>query len=405
MIYPDAESHMSPAIVDNPLGALQGQRMEAIGRLAGGVAHDFNNLLTVISGYGELLREGDAVREDMRPLLEDMLDAARRASDLTRQLLAFSRRQTIKVADVDVNQRVREMEKLLGRLIGEHIQLVTSLDPDAGSALVDPSQFDQVIVNLVVNARDAMPDGGRVTIGTGYTVLEEPLRIAGACVPPGEYVSVSVCDTGAGMSPEVLRHIFEPFYSTKAPGSGTGLGLATVYGIIKQHNGFIFASSTQGYGARFDILLPRTLRSSRREISMGAALGSAGGSEHVLLVEDEDALRRLGADMLRRQGYTVSEARDGVEALSLLDQLSDSVALVITDVIMPRMGGPELARRATDRWPALKMLFTSGYVDEALGQSRSLPEGTHFIAKPFTRTDLTLAVRSVLDGTKLARPS
>jgi two-component system cell cycle sensor histidine kinase/response regulator CckA len=282
---------------------------------------------------------------------------------------------------------------------------VTNLDADAGCARVDPSQFDQVIVNLVVNARDAMPDGGRVTICTGYTSLDQPLLIAGACVQPGEYVSISVADTGVGMAPEVLRHIFEPFFSTKAQhGRGTGLGLATVYGIVKQHSGFIFASSTPGSGARFDILLPRTVQLSPREPCLMPEIGCAIGNEHVLLVEDEDALRRLGADILRRQGYTVTEARDGVEALDLLEELPD-VSLVLTDVIMPRMGGPELAARAAERWPEVKMLFTSGYVDEALGQSRSLPEGTHFIAKPFTRADLSQAVRSVLDGAKPVRPS
>jgi len=392
------EMNRVPSALDAPNSSLQGARMEAIGRLAGGIAHDFNNLLTVISGYTQmLLDEEDAVRADHKDVLQDILAASLRAGELTRQLLAFSRRQTIQTIDVDINARILEIEKLLRRIIGEHIDLRVTLDADAGSANVDPTQFDQVILNLAVNARDAMPHGGTLSVRTERLEILQPFTVSGALVETGAYVKISIADDGVGIADDVLAHIFEPFFTTKEAGRGTGLGLATVYGIVKQHGGFIFANSVVGHGTNFDILLP-CIDDRAPADEASEVLSVKGGVERVLLVEDEAALRRYAAQILRREGYTVLEAADGTDALAELERCSIVPDLVISDIIMPHMGGPELAKKASARWPRLPFLFTSGYIDESFGQSRSLPAGTQFLAKPFNRHELARKVRDILDA-------
>ena len=379
---------------------LQCQRMEAIGRLAGGVAHDFNNLLTVISGYTQMLIDDEQVPDETRSVLRDIADAATRAGDLTRQLLAFSRRQTIRTQALPINEHVGKLEKLLRRVIGEHIDFISDLHPDVGSAQLDPSQFDQVILNLVVNARDAMPDGGRVLLRTRRHEFPSPVQIDGVDVPAGRYVRLVVSDTGVGMDADTRQHIFEPFFSTKG-GRGTGMGLATVYGIIKQHGGFIFVDSVRGRGTTFDVLLPVAAEDSGEQPREEQG-DPRRGCETILLVEDEPALRKLTAAMLEREGYSVVEAGDGVDALQLLGEHEGLIDVVLTDIIMPRIGGPELARRAASRWPGLPFVFMSGYIDESLGQSRSLGAETAFVPKPFTREQLARKMREVLERTELA---
>jgi nitrogen-specific signal transduction histidine kinase len=379
---------------------LQCQRMEAIGRLAGGVAHDFNNLLTVISGYTQMLLDDDALAGDTKTVLRDIADAAGRAGELTRQLLAFSRRQTIRTQALPINDHVRKLEKLLRRVIGEHIDLITDLHPEVASAQLDPSQFDQVILNLVVNARDAMPEGGRVLLRTRRHQFPRPVQIDGVEVPAGAYVRLVVSDTGVGMDADTRQHIFEPFFSTKG-GRGTGMGLATVYGIVKQHGGFIFVESMRGRGTTFDVLLPVTGEAEGQD-PVAVEAETRRGCETILLVEDEPALRKLAAAMLEREGYSVLEASDGADALQLLGENDGLVDLVLSDIIMPRIGGPELARRAASRWPELPFVFMSGYIDESLGQSRSLAAETEFVPKPFTREQLTRKLREVLDRAELA---
>jgi nitrogen-specific signal transduction histidine kinase/CheY-like chemotaxis protein len=390
-------SHVEP---DRSIRELQCQRMEAIGRLAGGVAHDFNNLLTVISGYTQMLLDDDDVPSETKTVLRDIADAAGRAGDLTRQLLAFSRRQTIRTQPVSINDHVGKLEKLLRRVIGEHIDFITDLHPEVGSAQLDPSQFDQVILNLVVNARDAMPEGGRVLLRTRPHEFYRPVQIDGVDVPAGMYVRLVVSDTGVGMDADTRQHIFEPFFTTKA-GRGTGMGLATVYGIIKQHGGFIFVDSVRGRGTTFDVLLPVAAEHDGEDHGL-AEVNPSRGSETILLVEDEPALRKLTRAMLEREGYSVLEAVDGVDALQLLGEHDGTIDLVLSDIIMPRMGGPELARRAASRWPALPFVFMSGYIDESLGQSRSLGADTAFLPKPFTREQLAGRMREVLDRAELA---
>jgi two-component system, cell cycle sensor histidine kinase and response regulator CckA len=385
---------------DRSIHELQCQRMEAIGRLAGGVAHDFNNLLTVISGYTQMLLDDEAVPADTKTVLQDIADASARAGELTRQLLAFSRRQTIRTQPLAINEHVGKLEKLLRRVIGEHIDLMTDLHPAVGSAQLDPSQFDQVILNLVVNARDAMPDGGRVLLRTRRHEFHRPVQIDGVDVPAGVYVRLVVSDTGIGMDAETRAHIFEPFFTTKA-GRGTGMGLATVYGIIKQHGGFIFVESVRGRGTTFDVLLPIAGETPTEHTSQDDG-DLRRGSETILLVEDEPALRKLTAAMLEREGYLVLEASDGADALQLLGEHDGRVDLVLSDIIMPRMGGPELARHAASRWSGLPFVFMSGYIDESLGQSRSLGAETAFLPKPFTKEHLARKMREVLERTEAA---
>jgi len=375
----------------------QAQKMEAIGRLAGGVAHDFNNLLTAIGGYATLA--GDALPGDSpgRSDLEEIQKAAQRATSLTHQLLAFARKQIIEPRVFSLNDLILDMDKLLRRLIGEDIDLATRPARDLGLVQADPSQIEQVIMNLAINARDAMPMGGKLTIETGNIELDETYALARAEVQPGSYVLLALSDTGHGMDAQTIAHLFEPFFTTKEPGKGTGLGLATVYGIVKQSDGHISIYSEPGYGATFKIYLPRVgakVSAAEPRQESGDALR---GSETVLLVEDEDAVRVLALRVLRSHGYKVLEARDGDEALRISEQHQGPIELLVTDVVMPRISGRELAVRLALARPELRVLYVSGYTDNAITHHGVLDPETLFLQKPFTPKVLARKVRAALD--------
>jgi PAS domain S-box-containing protein len=376
----------------------QAQKMEAVGRLAGGVAHDFNNLLTVITGRSQLLLLKLPPESPLRRDVELVEETAHRASALTRQLLAFSRKQMVQPRVVDLNEVVRSMETMLGRLIGEDIALTTRLDQAAGCVRADPAQLEQMIVNLVVNARDAMPLGGRLTLETSYTRIDEGFARQHVGLRPGPYVRLVVRDTGVGMDGLIKAHLFEPFFTTKGPGKGTGLGLATVYGIVTQCGGAIRVESEPGQGATFTIELPRVDAPADRPGDAGAAGAAPHGSETVLLVEDEPEVRGLARDILRQQGYTVLEATDGDDALRVGREHRGPIHLLVTDVVMPQMGGRQLADRLQEGRRETKVLYVSGYTDDAILHQGVSETGTAFLAKPFTAAALAHKVRQVLDA-------
>lgn len=359
----------------------QAQKMEAVGRLAGGVAHDFNNILTVINGYSELLKAQTPDSDPRHPEIEEIRRAALRASDLTRQLLAFSRRQVLQVRVFELDALVVELERMLGRLIGEDIELITELDAAGACIKADPGQVQQVIMNLVVNARDAMPSGGRIILRT--TVLPDPA------------VQLTVTDTGCGMDEETFAHLFEPFFTTKGVGKGTGLGLSMVYGIVQQSGGRISVDTAPGRGTKFRIVLPMAPGedSSTRVRRLGPA---SLGSETILLVEDEPGVRKLVGSLLKARGYRVIEAGDGSRALELFENHPGPVHLLLTDVVMPGMNGLELAERASVRRPEARVLFMSGYTDDDRVQGVTA-DGRGFIQKPFTLDALARKVREILD--------
>src|SRR5881296_1466669 len=377
----------------------QSQKMEAVGQLAGGIAHDFNNLLTAILGNTQLLlRElppGDSKRGDV----EEIRKASERAASLTRQLLAYSRRQMLQPEVLDLNVVVAEMDKMLRRLIGEHIALAAVLAPDLGRVRADPNQIEQVIVNLAVNARDAMPEGGKLTIETANMDLDEMFAQAHLGSVAGSYAMLAVTDTGAGMDASVRAHLFEPFFTTKEVGKGTGLGLATVYGIVKQSEGYITAYSEPGHGTTFKIYLPRAAAPGAAPPAPPAPPGkaTARGSETILVVEDEEAVRSLSRRALEASGYTVLAAADGPDAVRLLERYGGPIHLVLTDVIMPGMNGRELAERLVQRRPGLRVLYMSGYPGDAIVHRGALEPGTAFLQKPFMPEDLARKVREVLD--------
>ena len=377
---------------------VEAQKMEAIGRLAGGVAHDFNNLLTAITGHGELvlgaLRAGEPLRED----IEEMLKAAERAAALTKQLLAFSRRQVLEQRVVDLNALVADLDRLLRSLIGEDIELHTIPGEGLGAARADPGQLQQVILNLVVNARDAMPKGGKLTIETRNVELDTGSRTAHEPVKPGAYVMLAVSDTGAGMTEEVKTRVFEPFFTTKEVGRGTGLGLAMVYGVVRQSGGYVWVYSEPGTGTAFKIYLPRVDEQPVELAVRPSPAEPVGGTETVLLVEDEDVVRRLARIALAKRGYRVLEAANGAEALLLCEREQRPIEMLITDVVMPGMTGPELARQLASRRPQMKVLYVSGYPQRAMAQQRALPPGSAFLDKPFTLDGLTRRVRQMLDA-------
>jgi two-component system cell cycle sensor histidine kinase/response regulator CckA len=375
----------------------QAQKMEAVGRLAGGVAHDFNNLLMVISGYTEVLLEELRSQDDLLNKAQAIQQAADRATMLTRQLLAFSRKQLLELKVVDVNAIVSDMERLLRPLIGETIELSTHLRPDVGHTRADAGQLEQVIMNLVVNARDAMPTGGKIVIQTERVDLD-PRRREHSLIPPGTYVLLSVSDTGAGMDKETQSRIFEPFFTTKEKGKGTGLGLSTVYGIVKQSGGFIFAHSEMGQGTNFRIYLPRVEDAAEHNGPVKSVAQAAGGSETVLLVEDEESVRQLVRDTLASKGYHVIEAPNGEAGLKISHEHRGNIEVLITDVVMPGMGGRELAKRVAAERPDIKVLFLSGYTEDAIIHEGVLEPGTAFLQKPFTLQMLSRKVREVLRG-------
>ena len=372
----------------------QAQKMEAVGRLAGGVAHDFNNLLMVISGYTEVMLEHLDRQTPLYGKAEAIQQAAERATTLTRQLLAFSRKQLLELKVVDVNTIISDMERLLTPLIGENIELTTRLDSSLGRTRADAGQLEQVLMNLVVNAKDAMPDGGKIIIQTSNVELDSSHRREHSYIQPGPYVMLSVTDTGCGMDKDTQARIFEPFFTTKEKGKGTGLGLSTVYGIVKQSGGYVFAQSELGHGTTFRIFLPRVEQKAELVNAVRHPREQTRGSETVLLVEDEESVRQLVKETLESRGYTVLEAEDGEHALAIAAKKS-AVQLMITDVVMPGINGQELAKEISKTHPKTKVLFLSGYAEDTIRQD-ALEPGTAFLQKPFTLQTLLRKVREVL---------
>ena len=377
--------------------------MEAIGTLAGGIAHDFNNILTTIIGnvclaLMEVGKDG--------PLQEELYEikrAGERAASLTRQLLAFSRRQIVQPKILDLNELLTDIKKMLERLIGEDVELLMIPGPELWQVEVDPGQMEQVIMNLVVNAKDAMPRGGRVTVEVAnvdldgnyfrkYGVREEQ---------PGSYVMLAVSDTGIGMDKETQEHIFDPFFTTKEMGKGTGMGLSTVYGIVKQNNGFIWVYSELGRGATLKIYLPKAKGDAASEEKEQPPVPALGGSETVLIVEDDDSLRKLARTVLKQRGYKVLEAENGEDALRVSEAHDGSIDLLIADVVMPKMGGKETAERLQPLYPQMKVIYMSGYTDNAILHHGVLAPGLNFFEKPFTPEGLARKVREVLDADDL----
>ncbi|HXF49705.1 MAG TPA: PAS domain S-box protein [Verrucomicrobiae bacterium] len=386
----------------------QAQKMEAVGQLAGGIAHDFNNLLTAIGGYTDFVSEQVEPNSRLKQDVEEIKKATERAAALTRQLLAFSRRQVMQPVLLNLNELVCGMEGMLSRLIGENLELVTVPAPQLALVNADPNQLEQVIMNLCVNARDAMLQGGRLTIETGNVELDEAFVQQHVGAQPGAYVMLAVSDTGTGMSPEVQKHLFEPFFTTKEKGKGTGLGLSTVYGIVKQSGGYISVYSEPGRGSCFKIYLPQVVQPAPEKPAKPAApapLKNTGGTETILLVEDEGAVRALAGKILRANGYTVLEAGDGAEAQEVVKEHKGALDLLLTDVVMPRMGGPELAARLKRARRGVKILFMTGYTDHSAFREGSLPDGTGLIQKPFSPQGLAQKVREILDSTKNSAPS
>jgi two-component system, cell cycle sensor histidine kinase and response regulator CckA len=375
----------------------QSQKMQAVGQLAGGVAHDFNNLLTAMIGFCDLLllrfKPGDPSFADIMQIKQN----SNRAANLVRQLLAFSRQQNLEPSVLNLTDVLAELSNLLRRLIGEKIELRMIHGRDLGLVEVDQGQIEQVIINLAVNARDAMPSGGILAIRTANVTNEHPLRREADSMPPGDYVLIEVADQGIGIPKENLTHIFEPFFSTKEVGAGTGLGLATVYGIVKQTGGFVFVDSDPGKGAKFAIYLPRhkgVTATPVRAIEAGDDTADLTGTETVLLVEDEDPVRLFSARALRNKGYRVIEAKSGEAALDVIQSAGESVDLVVTDVVMPRMDGPEMAAKIRERYPGMKVIFISGYTQEAFNDR--LEGDVHFLPKPYSLRQLAAKVKGVL---------
>src|SRR5881394_2161295 len=375
----------------------QSQKMEAVGQLAGGIAHDFNNLLTAILGNTQLLLRdlppGDTKRQDV----EEIRKASERAASLTRQLLAYSRRQMLQPEILDLNVVVADMDRMLRRLIGEHIALVAVLAPDLGRVRADPNQIEQVLVNLAVNARDAMPDGGKLTIETANVELDEAFAQAHLGAVTGSYAMVGVTDSGAGMDATVRAHLFEPFFTTKEVGKGTGLGLATVYGIVKQSDGYISVYSEPGRGSSFKVYLPR-IQTPQETTAASSRDRPERGTETVLVVEDEAAVLLLSRRALEAQGYVVLAASDPTDAMRVLERHGGTIHLLLTDVVMPGFSGQELADRIAARRPGMRVLYMSGYPGDAVVQHGSLPVGSAFLQKPFSPDGLARKVRDVLDS-------
>jgi two-component system, cell cycle sensor histidine kinase and response regulator CckA len=376
--------------------ARQARKMETAGRLAGGIAHDFNNLLTAILGTSEILLDELPEHAPARADVEEIKRAATRAANLTRQLLAFSRRQVLQPRVLDLTTVVQGVETMLRRLIGEHINLMTQTGPELWRVRADPGQLEQVVINLCVNARDAMPTGGTLLIEVDNFSFAGTMTGAESVMPAGDYVRLTVSDSGTGMDPETLHHLFEPFFTTKEPGKGTGLGLATVYGIVKQSGGFIYADSARGAGSRFRIYLPRVTGVPDMVEPPEPTIAPQRAEGTLLLVEDEAAVRRLARRVLEGVGYRVLEASSGAEAMRLVEQWEGPLDLVVTDVIMPGMSGQELSARLRVERPWLRILYVSGYTDDAILQHGNLLPNTGFLQKPFTPGSLAQRVREVM---------
>jgi two-component system, cell cycle sensor histidine kinase and response regulator CckA len=376
----------------------QSQKMEAIGQLAGGVAHDFNNLLTAINGYSSLALQRLEDGHPIRSYLEEVKKAGDRAANLTRQLLAFGRKQILQPVAVNLNDVVTDLNKMLRRLIGEDIELMAKLDPALKRIKADPGQIEQVLVNLVVNARDAMPEGGKLTIETARVELDQEYANTHVGVAPGGYVMLAVSDTGTGMDEAIQARIFDPFFTTKEKGKGTGLGLSTVYGIVKQSGGSIWVYSEPGHGTTFKVYLPQVVAAPQKTETAVVELAPSGGVETILLVEDEDVVRGLAAKILEQSGYKVLAASRGAEAIQMCRQRTEPIHLLLTDVVMPETSGKEVADRMTELLPGLRVLYMSGYTDEAIVHHGVLDSNVEFIQKPFTPFALVRKVREVLDS-------
>jgi PAS domain S-box-containing protein len=376
----------------------QSRRMEAVGRLAGGVAHDFNNLLTIIKGYAELALNRAGTSPQVTADVQQISSASERAAALVRQLLAFSRKQVLQPKSLDLNSIVLGLDKLLQRLVGEHIVMKTLAGENVGAVRADPSQIEQVIVNLVVNARDAMPEGGRLTLETANADLDAAYARDHVSVRAGRYVMLAVTDTGVGMAPETIAHIFEPFYTTKESGEGTGLGLSTVYGIVKQSGGYIWVYSEPGKGTAFKVYLPRIDERAEALPFVKNESPSRRGTETILVVEDNEGVRELACMILDGQGYKVLVAESPAHAEELCEKHSGGIQLLLTDVVMPGVSGRELTRRITARYPGIRVLYMSGYTDDVIAQGGVLEPGVAFLQKPFTPRDLGAKIREVLDA-------
>jgi len=377
---------------------LQAQKMESVGRLAGGVAHDFNNMLGIISGRAELAIEKADPDDPIRQNLEEIVKAAGRSSDLVRQLLAFARKQTISPRILDLNSEVSGILAMLQRLLGEDITLDWIPGKETWNIRMDPSQIHQVLANLLINSRDAMPDGGKITIESGNAVFNEASALENPNTFPGEYVLLSVSDTGYGMSREIMDRIFDPFFTTKEVGRGTGLGLSTIYGIVRQNSGFINVYSEPGHGTTIRIYLPRTDGEPVRINREPEKCEVLGGNETILIVEDEESLLEIGKVFLEKQGYRALATRSPVEALNLAKNFDGEIQMVMTDVVMPEMNGRELVERIKILRPSMKSLFMSGYTANVIAHHGVLDPDVHFIEKPFSLSDLAAKVREVLDG-------
>ena len=376
----------------------QAQKMEAIGRLAGGVAHDFNNLLTVINGYSELLlislKKGDPIYKQ----LNEIRQAGFRAANLTRQLLAFSRKQVLQPVVLDIKHTIKDMDKMLHRLISENIELRTVLDPNLYYIKADPGQIEQVILNLVINARDAMPFGGKLTIEAKNIKFKEPFYWEDLEITAGKYVMLAISDTGTGMDAETKKHIFEPFFTTKNEEQGTGLGLSTVYGIVKQSGGFINVYSEEGAGSTFRLYFPSVKEPVVRAKNKPISSESLTGSETILVAEDENNLRQLACEILRKHGYNVLEAANGGSALLKCEKYKNPIHLILSDVVMPEMSGLELVNRLLSIHPEMKVLYMSGYTDDAVIRHGILEDKVQFLQKPFSPISLLEKIRTILDG-------
>jgi CheY-like chemotaxis protein len=373
--------------------------MEAVGRLAGGIAHDFNNLLTIISGYTELAMTRPHLPGEARSDIERIENAAGRAAGLVRQLLAFSRKQVLQPKILDLNQIVLNLDTLLRRLMDERIEMVTHVSENLGRVKADPAQIEQVIMNLVVNARDAMPDGGRLVLETSNVELDSDYAVDHVSVKPGRYVMLAVSDNGVGMDQQTVAHIFEPFFTTKESGRGTGLGLSTVYGIVKQSGGYIWVYSEPAKGSTFKVYLPRVEETAEETPAGPATLRAQRGTETVLLVEDEEALRELIQTVLTEQGYDVLPSLDPQHAEQIADRFDGEIHLLLTDVVMPGMSGRELAGRVSARRPEIRVLYMSGYTDNVISSGGMLERGLAFLQKPFSPATLVRKLREVLNHT------
>jgi two-component system, cell cycle sensor histidine kinase and response regulator CckA len=375
----------------------QAQKMEAVGRLSGGIAHDFNNLLGVIIGYSESIEYRMAPNDPLRKSAEEIRKAGERAASLTHQLLAFSREQALQPQVLDLNALVTDMGKMLRRVIGLHIELTTKLSTELGQVKAEQSQIEQVIVNLVVNARDAMPEGGKLLIETSHLDVTENLASSFAFLKPGPYVLLTVTDTGIGMDANTRRHIFEPFFTTKGPGKGTGLGLATVYGVVKQSGGGVIVESEPGKGSTFKIFLPQTQEPATSAAPDKISVKGSMGTGTILLVDDEEALLNLTAERLTECGYTVLPARDGIHALEIARSFNGSIHLLLTDIMMPRMGGLALARSMAELRPGIRLAFMTGHAEREGSYREALRSGAESIQKPFNLERLIRLVEQMLD--------